>query len=74
MAKKKEYTDVDYEMFVMPFGKYAQTEIEQLPAGYVLWIMDEDFCPQILKAWAEENEAELREHAIVESWDGITDF
>ncbi len=60
---KKEYTDVDFEMFVMPFGKHQGKTISELPATYLLWLVDESFCPPVLKAYIELNEEDLREQA-----------
>lgn len=59
--QKIEYTDVDFEMFVMPFGEHAGKSIEELGAGYVLWLMEQDYCPPILKAWAELHEEDIKE-------------
>ena len=61
MAKKKDFSDVDFEMFIMPFGKYRNWELKDLPVHYVLWIMDQEFCPDVLLAYAELNEEDLRE-------------
>ena len=60
---KKKFTNVDFEMFVMPFGAFATSSLEEMPASYVLWIMEEDFCPPVLKAWGELHEEELQEKA-----------
>lgn len=58
---KKEFDDVDYEMFTMPFGKYKNWELTELPLRYLLWIVDEDFCPPVLRSYIELNEEEIRE-------------
>jgi len=57
---KKEFTDVDYEMFVMPFGEHAGKTFEEIPAEYLLWIADQDFCPDIISAYVDLNEEDLR--------------
>lgn len=58
--KKKTFTDIDFEMFIMPFGKYKNWILEDLPAHYVLWMLDRDYCPDVLKAWGELHEEELK--------------
>ncbi len=58
---KKEYSDTDFEMFVMPFGKYRNWTLEELPPHYILWMLDQDFCPPVLKAYGELHEEELIE-------------
>lgn len=63
MPKKKEYTDVDYEMFVMPFGKHQGKTFDELPPSYLLWLVDQDFCPAIISAYVDMNEEDLRSEA-----------
>lgn len=60
---KKEFSDVEYEMFIMPWGKHQGKTFNQLPAHYLLWLVDEDFCPEIVKAYVELHEEELIEAA-----------
>ena len=56
---KKEFTDVDFEMFVMPFGTHATKGFDEIPASYLLWLCDEDYCPPVVRAYVELNEEEL---------------
>lgn len=57
---KKEFTDVDFEMFVMPWGKFQGASLEDIPASYLLWLVEESHCPEMLKAWVDLHDEELR--------------
>lgn len=47
----------------MPFGKYIDEPLDKIPASYLLWIAEEDYCPQVLKAYVDENLNDLVEQA-----------
>lgn len=66
---KKEFTDVDFEMFIMPFGKHQGKEISQLPEDYLLWIFEKDFCPDVLYAYIELNIDTITDIAIDDLFD-----
>lgn len=58
---KKEYDDIDFEMFTMPWGTYRNWSISELPPSYILFMMEQDYCPDILRAFGELYEDELQE-------------
>ncbi len=58
--KKKVFTDTDFEMFIMPFGKHKNKTIDELPASYILWLSNEKFCPEVLLEYVENNIDELQ--------------
>ncbi len=66
---KKEFSDIDFEMFVMPFGKHIKKSLTEIPASYLLWIVDQGSCPDVIKAWVDLHECELQEQAIEEDLD-----
>lgn len=58
---KQEFSDLDFELFTMPFGKYKGWSLKDLPPHYVLWMLDQEMCPPVLREWGELNEEDLRE-------------
>jgi uncharacterized protein (DUF3820 family) len=66
---KREISDIEFEMFTMPFGKYRGKLLFEIPASYMLWIVEEKFCPDVLKAWVELHEDEITESALLEECD-----
>lgn len=67
---KKEFTDVDYEMFVMPFGMHAGKTFEDIPAGYLLWLSTENNCPDIIQAYVDLHDEDLSDRAEGEDQNG----
>jgi len=59
--KKRKFTDTDFEMFVMPFGKYRNWTLTELPPHFILWMLDQNYCPEVLREWGEINEEDLKE-------------
>lgn len=40
----------------MPYGKtYKGTKMEDVPAWHLLWWLDQDFCPDDLREYIEDN-------------------
>lgn len=64
--KKKEFSDADFEMFTMPSGKYKGVTLAELPASYIVWIMDKEFCPDVLREYAEINQEDLVQKTLEE--------
>lgn len=58
---KKEYSEAHFEMFTMPFGVHKGQTLDEIPASYLLWIADEKFCPEIVKAYVDLHEESLRD-------------
>lgn len=63
---KKEISDIDFEMFTMPFGIHLKKSLTEIPAAYLLWLVDEKFCPDVIKAYVDLYEDELIERALEE--------
>jgi len=40
---------------LMPFGKYKGTEMEKVPAGYLIWIYENNKCTDEVKEYIEDN-------------------
>ena len=59
MTQKKKFTEIDFEMFVMPWGTHVGKTLTEMPAGYLLWLCDEEYCPPIIRAFVEVNEEDL---------------
>jgi len=68
----REISDIEFEMFIMPFGKYKNWELKDIPAHYILWMLDQDYCPEVLRAYGELNEEELTD--AVKSADLMYDY
>lgn len=64
---KKEFSDVDFEMFVMPFGVHSTKTWNEIPAGYLLWLYDQKDCPEIISAYCDLNADELYDRKIEET-------
>lgn len=45
----------------MPFGKYEGQSLQELPASYILWLADQSYCPEVIIAYRDLHEEELRE-------------
>ena len=47
---------------ILPFGKYVNREVREVPSDYLEWLMDEDwFCDQYEELAAEvEDELDVR--------------
>lgn len=58
---RKKFTEVDFEMFTMPWGVNVGKTLAELPASYLLYIAEQDYAPPILKAYVDENLDELTE-------------
>ena len=58
---KKEYDDIEFEMFTMPWGTYQGWSISELPPSFILFMLEKDYCPDVLRAYGELYEEELRE-------------
>lgn len=39
----------------MPFGKYQGTEMENVPASYLIWLYDNNKCNKEVKEYIEDN-------------------
>lgn len=39
----------------MPTGKFKGDKMENVPAWYLLWIYDQNMCPQNVKNYIDEN-------------------
>lgn len=39
----------------MPFGKYKNSPMQDVPAGYLLWLNDQPFCSLEIKTYIKEN-------------------
>ena len=53
----------DYQM---PFGKHSGDFLENVPAGYVIWLSKQDNCPEEILDYVEEFGEELGEEVKVE--------
>jgi uncharacterized protein (DUF3820 family) len=40
---------------LMPFGKYQGTEMENVPASYLIWLYDNNKCNKEVKEYIEDN-------------------
>ena len=46
---------------VMTFGKYQGEALEDIPASYLLWVLENmDYLQSDIKVWIEDNEDDLR--------------
>ena len=39
----------------MPFGKYKDMEMEDVPASYLIWLLENNKCSKPVKEYIEEN-------------------
>ena len=53
----------DYQM---PFGKHSGEFLENVPAGYIIWLGKKDNCPEEILDYIEEYGEELGEEARIE--------
>jgi len=44
----------------MPFGKYEGKSMADVPATYLMWILDNDKCSPSVKAYIEDNMEALK--------------
>lgn len=44
----------------MPFGKYKNQKMANVPASYLLWLYDNDKCSSYVKEYIEDNLDVLR--------------
>lgn len=40
---------------VMPFGKYKGTELDEVPASYLMWLYENDCKEPFVKSYIEKN-------------------
>lgn len=45
---------------LMPFGKYKNEKMANVPASYLLWLYDNDKCNSYVKEYIEDNLDVLR--------------
>jgi uncharacterized protein (DUF3820 family) len=52
---------------LMPFGKYKGDKMANVPAGYLMWLHDNNKCNAEVKAYIEDNLEVLKEEIKLDS-------
>lgn len=45
----------------MPFGKHEGAALEDVPASYLLWLIEQNECPQMIKNYVAMHEKTLQQ-------------
>lgn len=50
---------MDTPGFIFTFGKYKGRELDDVPAGYLLWFYDQENCPEEIRKYVKKHKKDL---------------